>query len=40
MGLEIGLGRVIELEKISGGKDLRFSCIGLTRGLRDKRVGE
>lgn len=29
-GLEMGLGRVIEMEKQSGGGDLRFSCIALT----------
>jgi ubiquitin carboxyl-terminal hydrolase L3 len=27
--LELGLGRVIELERASGGGDLRFSCIAL-----------
>jgi ubiquitin carboxyl-terminal hydrolase L3 len=30
-GIELGLGRVIELEKASGGKDLRFSCIVLAK---------
>ncbi|RDL30333.1 Ubiquitin carboxyl-terminal hydrolase [Venustampulla echinocandica] len=29
--LELGLGRVIEMEKSSGGNELRFSCIALTR---------
>lgn len=33
--IELGIGRVIELERASGGKDLRFSCIALT-----KKVGE
>jgi len=30
--LEMGLGRVIEMEKKSGGGDLRFSCIALAGG--------
>jgi len=28
-GLALGLGRVIEMEKASGGGNLRFSCIAL-----------
>ena len=28
-GLALGLGRVIEMEKASGGGDLRFSAIAL-----------
>lgn len=28
--IQLGLGRVIEMEKNSGGKDLRFSCVALT----------
>ncbi|PVH77241.1 cysteine proteinase [Cadophora sp. DSE1049] len=31
-GVELGIGRVIELEKRSGGGDLRFSCIALAGG--------
>lgn len=30
-GMELGLGRVIELETKSGGGDLRFSCIALAK---------
>jgi ubiquitin carboxyl-terminal hydrolase L3 len=30
-GLEMGLGRVIELEREAGGGDLRFSCIALAK---------
>jgi ubiquitin carboxyl-terminal hydrolase L3 len=30
--LSLGIGRVIELEKASGGSDLRFSCIALAEG--------
>lgn len=33
--IEMGLGRVIELEKSSGGNDLRFSCIALAAKARD-----
>lgn len=29
--LELGLGRIIKLEKDNGGEDLRFSCIALAR---------
>ncbi|KLJ06318.1 ubiquitin thiolesterase [Blastomyces silverae] len=29
--IELGIGRVIELESASGGGDLRFSCIALTK---------
>jgi len=29
--IKLGLGRVIELEKENGGKNLRFSCIALAR---------
>lgn len=29
--LELGLGRVIQMEKNAGGSDLRFSCIALSR---------
>lgn len=31
-GVELGIGRVIDLERRSGGGDLRFSCIALARG--------
>ena len=31
--IELGIGRVIELERASGGKDLRFSCIALSKGV-------
>lgn len=31
-GVELGIGRVIEMEKRSGGGDLRFSCIALAGG--------
>jgi ubiquitin carboxyl-terminal hydrolase L3 len=31
-GVELGIGRVIELEKQNGGGDLRFSCIALAGG--------
>lgn len=31
-GVELGLGRVIEMEKKAGGGDLRFSCIALAGG--------
>ncbi|TVY84247.1 Ubiquitin carboxyl-terminal hydrolase isozyme L3 [Lachnellula suecica] len=34
-GLELGLGRVIEMEKQSGGGDLRFSCIALAGGAEE-----
>lgn len=30
--IEMGLGRVIEMERSSGGSDLRFSCIALAEG--------
>ena len=30
--LSLGIGRIIELEKASGGGDLRFSCIALSQG--------
>jgi ubiquitin carboxyl-terminal hydrolase L3 len=29
--IELGIGRVIELERASGGGDLRFSCIALAK---------
>ena len=31
--IELGIGRVIELEKASAGRDLRFSCIALARKI-------
>ncbi|KAH7355429.1 hypothetical protein BKA65DRAFT_498386 [Rhexocercosporidium sp. MPI-PUGE-AT-0058] len=31
-GVELGIGRVIKMEKESGGGDLRFSCIALAGG--------
>jgi len=31
-GVELGIGRVIDMEKRSGGGDLRFSCIALAGG--------
>ncbi|KAH7411497.1 hypothetical protein BKA64DRAFT_720217 [Cadophora sp. MPI-SDFR-AT-0126] len=31
-GVELGIGRVIEMERRSGGGDLRFSCIALAGG--------
>lgn len=33
--LQMGLGRVIEMEKASGGGDLRFSCIALAGGRKE-----
>jgi len=33
--IELGIGRVIELEKASGGGDLRFSCIALARKIEE-----
>jgi ubiquitin carboxyl-terminal hydrolase L3 len=33
--IELGIGRVIELERASGGGDLRFSCIALTKKVAE-----
>jgi len=33
--IELGIGRVIELEKASGGGDLRFSCIALAKKVKE-----
>ncbi|KAE9371901.1 ubiquitin carboxyl-terminal hydrolase [Stipitochalara longipes BDJ] len=33
--IELGIGRIIELEKASGGGDLRFSCIALAKKIED-----
>ncbi len=34
--IKLGIGRVIELEKASGGGDLRFSCIALAKKVRNE----
>lgn len=33
--IELGIGRVIELERASGGGDLRFSCIALAKKVEE-----
>ena len=33
--IQMGIGRVIELERESGGADLRFSCIALARKVEN-----
>lgn len=33
--IELGIGRVIELEKANGGEDLRFSCIALAKKVKE-----
>jgi len=38
--IELGIGRIIELERASGGGNLRFSCIALAKKVKEWGKGD